>query len=86
LDLLVIDDPSLTTGVMVGGPEAATRMILGVGAKPGPQRGVRIFWGRRVGFVALSGAVLPGDAASEPFADPQHPLKVTNGRPPAFRA
>jgi hypothetical protein len=36
--------------------------------------------------VALSGAVLPGDAAGEPFADPQHPLEVTNGCPPAFRA
>jgi hypothetical protein len=29
---------------------------------------------------------LPGDAAGEPFADPQHALEVTNGCPPAFRA
>jgi hypothetical protein len=34
----------------------------------------------------LSSAVLPGHAASEPFTDPQHPLQVTNCRPPAFRA
>jgi hypothetical protein len=36
--------------------------------------------------VALGGAVLPGDAAGEPFADPQHALEVMNGCPPAFRA
>ncbi len=34
----------------------------------------------------LSGAVLPGHAAGEPFADPQHALEVTNSSPPAFRA
>jgi hypothetical protein len=34
----------------------------------------------------LSCAVLPGDAAGEPFTDPQHPLQVTNGRTPACRA
>jgi hypothetical protein len=31
-------------------------------------------------------AVLPGHAASEPLADPQHTLEVTNGCPPALRA
>jgi hypothetical protein len=36
--------------------------------------------------VTLSRAVLPGDAAGEPFTNPQHPLEVTNGRPPTFRA
>jgi hypothetical protein len=36
--------------------------------------------------MALGGAVLPGDAAGEPFTDPQHALEVTNGRPSAFRA
>ena len=36
--------------------------------------------------MALGGTVLPGDAAGEPFADPQHTLKMMNGRPPAFRA
>ena len=86
LDLLVIDDPPLTAGVMVGGPESAPRMILGVGAKPGPQGRVRILRRSRVGLVALSAAVLPGHPAGEPFTDPQHPLEVTNGRPPAFRA
>ena len=37
-------------------------------------------------LVSLGGAVLPGHAAGEPFADPQHALEVTNGCPPAFRA
>jgi hypothetical protein len=37
-------------------------------------------------FVALGSAVLPGHPAGEPFADPQHPLDVTNSCPPAFRA
>jgi hypothetical protein len=36
--------------------------------------------------MALGGAVLPGDAAGEPFADPECVLEVTNGCPPAFRA
>jgi hypothetical protein len=51
-----------------------------------PAGGVRIGWHRRGGFVTLSGTVLPGDAAGEPLADPQHTLEVTNGRPPALRA
>jgi hypothetical protein len=36
--------------------------------------------------MTLGGAVLPGNAAGEPFADPQHPLQVTNGCPSMFRA
>ena len=36
--------------------------------------------------MSLRRAVLPGDAAGEPFTDPQHPLEMTNGRSPAFRA
>ena len=47
---------------------------------------IRILRCGRGGFVALGGAVLPGHAAGEPFADPQHALEVTNGCPPAFRA
>jgi hypothetical protein len=34
----------------------------------------------------LSAAVLPGDAAGEPFANPQRVLELTNGCPPALRA
>ena len=30
LDLLVIDDPAFAAGVVIGGPEPAPRMILGV--------------------------------------------------------
>ena len=71
---------------MIGGPESTAGMILGVVAKPGPQRRIRVLRGRRGGFVALGGAVLPGHAAGEPFADPQHTLEMTNGCPPAFRA
>jgi hypothetical protein len=61
-------------------------MVAGVLTQPIPQCGIRILRGGRGGFVALGGAVLPGHAAGEPLADPQHPLEVTNGRPPAFRA
>jgi len=82
----MVDMPAFSTGVVVGRPKPATGMIFGVGAKPFPQSGVGILRCRRRGFVALGGAVLPGHAASEPFADPQHALEVTNGRPPAFRA
>jgi hypothetical protein len=70
LDLLVIHSAPLGAGVMLGGTEPTTWMFLGVGAQPVPQRGVRIGWRRRGGFVTLSGAVLPGDAAGEPLADP----------------
>jgi hypothetical protein len=59
------------------------RMVLGVSTKPVPQSGVRIGWCRRGRFVALGGAMLPGYPAGQPLADPQHPLEVTNGRPPA---
>jgi hypothetical protein len=51
-----------------------------------PGGGVWVFWRRGSGFVALAGAVLAGDAAGQPLADPQHALEVTNGCPPAFRA
>jgi len=86
LDLLVIDDPAFAAGVMVGRPETSAGMLLSVGTQPLPQGGVRIGGSRRDRFVALGGAVLPGDAAGEPLADPQRPLEVTNGCPPAFRA
>ena len=78
--------PALTTSVVIGGPEPTTRMVLGILTQPGPQAGVGILRSSRYGLVSLSGAVLPGHAAGEPLADSQHPLQVTNGRPPAFRA
>ena len=86
LNFLVVNDPALTAGVVVGRPEPAAGMTLGVGTQPVPQRGIRVIGCGRDGFVALGGAVLPGHAAGEPFADPQHTLEVTNGCPPAFRA
>ena len=82
----MIDLPALPAGIVIGRPEAAARMILGVGAQPRPQRRIRISWCRRCGLVSLGRSVLPGHAAGEPFADPQHPLEMANGRPPAFRA
>jgi hypothetical protein len=86
LNLLVIHDPAFAASIVIRGSETTTGMLLGVVPQPVPQGGVRIDWGRRGGFVALGGAVLPGDAARERLADPQRTLKVTNGRPPAFRA
>ena len=86
LDLLVIHRPTFTTGIVIRGPKPPPRMVLGILAQPRPQSGVGILWGRRRRFVALGGAMLPGHAAGEPFADPQHALEVTNGGPPAFRA
>ena len=86
LDLLVIDLPAFTTGIVLGRSETAPGMVLGVLAQPRPQRRVRVGWCCRGGFIALSAAVLPGYVASEPFADSQYPLEVTNSRPPAFRA
>ena len=86
LDLLVIHAPALAAGIVIRRPETATRMDLGVLAQPGPQCGIGILRGCCVGLVTLSRAVLPGDAAGEPFTNPQHPLEVTNGRPPTFRA
>jgi hypothetical protein len=64
LDLLVIDDPTFTAGIVIRGPKPTTGMILGVLAQPGPQRGIRIFRSGRNGLVALGGAVLPGRSAS----------------------
>ena len=86
LDLLVIHLPAFTTGIVIRGPKPPPGMVLGVLAQPHPQSGVGILWGRRRRFVALGGAMLPGHAAGEPFADPQHPLEVANGCPSTFRA
>jgi len=86
LDLLVIHMPALTAGIVIGGPESAARMVLGVGAQPGPQRRIRVGRCCRCGLMPLGSAVLPGDAAGEPFTDPQHPLEMVYGRPPGFRA
>ena len=86
LNLLVIDLPALTAGVMIGGTEPTARMRLGVGTQPLPQRRIRISRCRRGCLVSLGCSVLPGHPAGEPFTDPQDPLEVTNGRPPAFRA
>jgi hypothetical protein len=86
LDLLVIHLPAFTAGVVIRRSKPATRMVLGVLPQPSPQCRITIARCRRHGLVSLGGAVLPGDAAGEPFAYPQHPLEMTNGRPPAFRA
>ena len=82
----MIDDPSFTTSIVIRRPEAATRMVLRVLAQPRPQCGIGIRRRGRSRFVALGSAVLPGHAAGEPFADPQHALEVTNSCPSAFRA
>jgi hypothetical protein len=86
LDLLVVDGPALRAGIVVGGAESAAGMIFGVLAQPSPQGGVRIIRCPRDGLMTLGGAVLPGNAAGEPFADLQHSLQVTNGCAPTFRA
>lgn len=86
LHLLVIDCPSFTAGVVICGPEPTSWVVLGVLAKPGSQGGIGILWRGRGDCVSLGCAMLPGHATGKPFADPQHALEVTNGRPPAFRA
>ncbi len=82
----MIDCPAFGPGIVIGGPEPTSRMALGVGAQPGPQRRIRVGRCVRDRLVTLGGAVLPGHAAGEPLADSQHPLEVTNGCPPALRA
>ena len=86
LDLFVIDDPAIGAGVVVGWPEPTAGMVFGLLAQPVSQRPVRVLRCCRGRFVALCGAMLPDHAAGEPFADPQHPLEMTNGYPPASRA
>ena len=86
LKLLMIDHPAIAAGVVICRPEPTPRMVLGVGAEPSPQRRIRVLRRGCFGLMALGGAVLPGHAAGEPLADPQHPLEMTNGRPATFRA
>ena len=69
----MIHFPAFTAGIMLGRPEVAAGMLLGVAPQPVRQGGVRVLWCGRNGFVALGDAVLPGDAAGEPFADPSTP-------------
>jgi hypothetical protein len=82
----MIDRPALSTSIVVGRSKPAARMILRVSAQPRSQLRIGIRLSGRERFVALGGAVLPGHAASEPLADRQHPLEVTNSHPLAFRA
>lgn len=80
LHFLVIDMPAFTAGIVIGGAKAAAGIVFGVAAQPGPQLGVGVLRGGAGGFVALGGAMLPGHAAGEPFADPQHGRSVDNNR------
>lgn len=82
----MIHAPAFTASIVIRGPKPPPGMVLGILPQPSPQRGIGIFWGLRQRFVALGGAVLPGDAAGEPFANPQYPLEMKNCRPPALRA
>jgi hypothetical protein len=86
LDLFVIDIPTLGAGIMIGGPKPTTRMVLGPGTQPFPQRGIQILRRGRHRRVSWGGAVLPGNPAGEPFTDPQRSLELVHGSPPAFRA
>jgi len=82
----VIDDPAFAAGIVIGGPKTTPGVIFGVGPQPGTQRRIRISRGVRHRLVSLGATVLPGHPAGEPLTDPQHPLQVVYGRPPAFRA
>ena len=79
LNLFVIHDPALIAGVVIGRPEPTTWMAAGILAQPSPRGGIGIPRSRRGGFESLGCAVLPGHPAGQPFTDPQHALKVTNG-------
>ncbi|OOK69694.1 hypothetical protein LAUMK191_02396 [Mycobacterium attenuatum] len=82
----MIDLPTFSAGIVISGPKPTPRMVFGVAAQPGPQAGIGVLGSLGGGFVALGGPMLPGHAAGEPFADPQHTLEVTNGCPPTLRA
>lgn len=86
LQLLVIDCPAFSAGVVMRRSEPTPGVVLGVLAEPGSQGGIGIPCRGRHDCVSLGCAVLPGHAAGKPFADSQHALEVTNGRPSAFRA
>ena len=86
LDLLVVDVPALGVGIVISRPEPPPRVVLGVAAKPDPQRRVRTGCGGACRLSPLCGSVLPGDPAGEPFAHAHHTDEVSHGRPPAFRA
>lgn len=73
LNLLVVHVPAVAAGIVINRSEPAPRMIAGVGAQPCPQRRIRILGRVRHRFVPLRSAVLPGNAAREPFTDPLAP-------------
>jgi hypothetical protein len=86
LDLLVVDDPALGTGIVVGGAKPAARMVFRVPAKPAPQAGIGVGRGRRRGLASLGDSVLPGHPAGEQLRYTHRTDEVMHGRPPAFRA
>ena len=83
LDLLVIHCPALTAGIAISRPQAAPGKLLGVPAQPDPQGGIRILRAGCDRFVALGGAMLPGDAAGNRSLTPKRPLE--GGRTAARR-
>jgi hypothetical protein len=86
LQAFVVDIPAVGAGGMVGPAKPPAGMLFGPQAQPRPQSGVRVTQRLAGPAVTLGGAVLPGGPAGEPFTDPQDPLEVVYGRPPAFRA
>ena len=81
--------PGLASLLVAAPPSAAVDVAPGFRVDvvvTGVPRPTQLALDARGGLVALSSAVLPGHAVGEPFTDPQHPVEVTNGCPPAFRA
>jgi hypothetical protein len=81
----VVDVPALGAAIVISRPEPPLRVVLGVAAKPDPQRRVRIGCGDACRLSPLCGSVLPGDPAGEPLAHAHDLHEVSDGCPLAFR-
>ena len=86
LDLLVVHDPALGAGIVIGAPVPVAGVLLRPGSQPVPQRLVRV-----CGRVALErppvrGAGQPGQTARHPFTHLQCPDQVSDGGAAPARA
>ena len=86
LKLLVIHDPALGAGIVIGAAETPARMGFGIPVQPGAQCRVGVGRRRRRRLVSLCAPVLPGHPARKPLTDRHRRDEVVHGRAPTFRA
>ena len=86
LDLLVVHDPPLAAGIVVGPAVSPPRVLLRIRPQPVPQRQVRVGCRLTLERATVCGPAQPGQTARHSFAHPQLALEVVDGGAAPARA